>query len=94
LVFPRVGAGVAAAVGSLVVFDPFEPHAVLDAGRTTYRKEDYEGAEPNLFVGFEIDLVAAVRAAFGIVTAHEGVAALSSRVAINPETGAFARSVA
>jgi hypothetical protein len=94
LVFPRVGVSVAAAVGSLVVFDPFEPHAVLDAGRTIYRKEDYESAEANLFAGFEIELVAAVRAEFGIVTAHEGVMALSSRVAINPETGAFARSAA
>lgn len=94
LIFPRVGETIAATAGTLVVFDPFEPHAVLNAGRTTYRKEEYESAEPSLFVGFEIDLAADVRAAFGIGPAREGIDTLSSRVAINPETGAFARSTA
>lgn len=94
LVFPRVGARVPAGVGSLVVFDPFEPHAVLDAGRTAYRKEEYESAEFSLFVGFEIELAAVVRTAFGIGAVRDGFVTLSSRVAINPETGAFASSAA
>jgi hypothetical protein len=45
-----------------------------------------------MFLGFEVALSPAVRAAFGVAAPHEGsVLALSSRVAINPETGQPAR---
>lgn len=91
LVFSRVGQRVSAAVGSLVIFDPYEPHAVLDAGATAYRREDYVGGQANLFLGFEVELSAATRDLFGIGPALGGRVALSSRVAINPETGSFAR---
>jgi hypothetical protein len=88
LTFPRIGCRLPASIGSIVVFDPFEPHAVLDAGAATYRREDYELATSNLFLGFEVELVPEVREAFGIGAVREGAATLSSRVAINPETGA------
>jgi hypothetical protein len=88
LVFPRFGRRLPAHVGSIVVFDPFEPHAVLDATATSYRSEDYEAAAQNLFLGFEIELSAEVRAEFGIGPASANGLMLSSRIAINPETGA------
>ena len=87
LAFPRIGCRLPASAGNIVVFDPFEPHAVLDAGTARYRREDYEQTARNLFLGFEVDLVPQVREAFGIGAAREDVATLSSRVAINPETG-------
>ena len=90
LVFPRAGARVSARVGSLVVFDPFEPHGVLDAGRASYRKDDYEETEANLFLGFEVALTSDIRVALEIGDARAGHPTLSSRVAIHPETGAFA----
>jgi len=92
VVFPRISRRVPVRRGSIVVFDPFEPHAVLNAGASTYRREDYEGAEANLFLGFEVDLSPQVRVVFGIGEGGADRPTLSSRVAINPETGAFATS--
>jgi hypothetical protein len=90
-VFPRLRRRLPAGAGSIIIFDPFEPHAVLDANADQYRRQDYEHKEANLFLGFEVALSPEVREAFGIAAAHEGrVLMLSSRVAINPETGAFA----
>jgi len=89
LVFPRLDCRLPARIGSIVVFDPFEPHAVLDAGAERYCRGDYEGAQANLFLGFEIALTPEVRNAFGIEPAHAHVPTLSSRIAINPETGAL-----
>lgn len=89
LVFPRIDCRLSAAVGKIVVFDPFEPHAVLAAGEARYRSEDYENGAPNLFLGFEVALTSEVRATFGIGPAHTNAPTLSSRVAINPETGSF-----
>ena len=92
VVLPRIGRRISVPVGTIVVFDPFEPHAVLNVGASTYRREDYQGAEANLFLGFEVDLAPPVRAVFGIQEAEADSPTLSSRVAINPETGAFATS--
>ena len=89
VVFPRIAKRLPADAGNIIIFDPFEPHAVLDAGSAEYRREDYETAEANLFLGFELALSKEVRAAFGIGGARAGCLTLSSRVAINPETGAF-----
>ncbi|HUL63844.1 MAG TPA: hypothetical protein VLW55_04445 [Burkholderiaceae bacterium] len=89
VVFPRLDCRLSSAVGSMAVFDPFEPHGVLDAAAVTYRAEDYEGAKPSVFLGFEITLSAEVREAFGIAPAHERGLTLSSRIAINPENGDF-----
>jgi len=94
LVFPRIDRRLPAGFGSIVVFDPFEPHGVLDAGAARYCGEDYEGADPNFFLGFEVALAPQVRAAFGIGPALERGPMLSSRIAINPETGDFATSAA
>jgi hypothetical protein len=89
IVFPRVATRVGAAVGDLAIFDPFEPHAVLDEGHDVYARERYEGAAPSLFIGFEITLDAAARAAFAIAGPPDSGPVLSSSVPINAETGAL-----
>ena len=88
IVFPRGGLRVAATPGAWAVFDPFEPHAVLDAGRTRYARADYADGAVSLFIGFELSLDDAVRAAFGIGAARPGAPLLASSVAVHPETGA------
>lgn len=94
VVFSRVGVRARAAIGCLVVFDPYEPHAVLAPGKKRYLAEDYAGAEANLFLGFELTLAPEVRRAFGVGAAEPRRMTLSSRIAINPETGAIATSTA
>lgn len=97
IVFPRLGLRLPGAVGCWVLFDPFEPHAVLDRGAPRYRRDDYEQAEPNGLVGFEVRLTPGVRAAFGIDAAPGDAAqrdsgslpALSSARRVDPETGAL-----
>jgi len=93
LVFPRVNRRLSACIGSIVVFDPCEPHGLLDAEAITYRAADYEVSEPNLFLGFEVALSVQVRETFGVTQASGQGPTLSSRVAINPETGDFTTSV-
>jgi hypothetical protein len=89
VVFARAGLRIAAGEGDWVVFDPFEPHAVLDVGQVVYSRELYLGAAPSVFLGFEIALDNVARALFGIgPVPGEGVE-LSSRVPVNPETGAL-----
>jgi hypothetical protein len=88
VVFPRLGLRVGAAPGDWVVFDPFEPHAVLDPDAPTYERARYEGAAPSVFAGFEIELNEAACAAFAIGHSTQGVE-LSSRTRINAETGAI-----
>jgi hypothetical protein len=88
--FPRIGVRVPASPGAWTVFDPFEPHGVVLPDRSRYRSEDYAGAPATVFVGFEVDLAPAVRAAFGVADAPPARASLllSSGSAINAETGA------
>ena len=90
IVFARAGARIAAGPGDWAVFDPFEPHAVLDRGADGYQREQYEGALASLFIGFELQLDERVRRAFGIGPARQRAAVLASSVAINAETGALA----
>jgi hypothetical protein len=87
IVFARAGVRMPAAPGDWVAFDPFEPHAVLDPGAQRYRREQYDSAPASLFIGFELGLDDRVRAAFGIGVPPPGAPVLSSRVAINAETG-------
>jgi hypothetical protein len=94
LVFPRAACRFPATTGSLVVFDPFEPHAVLASSAIRYNPDDYQGTERNLFLGFEITLAPEVRTVFGIGEVWDGAPTLSSRIAINPETGALVTSTA
>lgn len=89
IVFARPGIRLPAGPGDWVVFDPFEPHAVLDPGSDGYRRQRYEGAPVSLFLGFELQLDEAVRRAFGIVQAPAGARVLASGIAINAETGAL-----
>jgi hypothetical protein len=88
LVFPRVATSLPACTGDLAVFDPFEPHGVLKPGARSYQSEDYADAELSLFLGFELALTPAVRAAFGIGDPHVAAPTFSSRIAIHPATGA------
>jgi hypothetical protein len=94
LVFPRAACRLPATIGSLAVFDPFEPHAVLETGAARYSPDDYQAGERNVFLGFEITLAPEVRSLFGIGAVREGAPTLSSRIAINPETGLLATSTA
>jgi hypothetical protein len=89
IVFPRAMRRIPAEIGDVVIFDPFEPHAVLDPGQDRYARERYEGAAPSLFIGFEIELDAAAIQAFGIDQAPSTGVNLSSSVPINAETGAL-----
>jgi hypothetical protein len=95
LVFPRIGLRVPARVGDMVVFDPFEPHAVLNPGAKQFRHADYESAEPSLFLGFEIELREPACALFAIGEPAAGSRTiLSSQVAVHAVTGALARGAA
>lgn len=89
IVFARTGLRAAVGAQDFVVFDPFEPHAVLDPDSDTYVRERYLEAEPNLFIGFEIELTVAACNSFAISAVVDGAVELSSRVPINPETGAL-----
>lgn len=86
--FSRLGLRAAVAPGDWVVFDPFEPHAVLDPGTPTYDRARYADARPSVFAGFEIELNEVTRAAFAIAEDAQGIE-LSSRTRINAETGAI-----
>jgi hypothetical protein len=86
--FSRLGLRVGAAPGDWVVFDPFEPHAVLDPDAAIYERARYAGAAPSVFAGFEIELNEAACAVFAIGNDAQGVE-LSSRTRINAETGAI-----
>lgn len=89
LVFAPCGTRAACAEGTLAVFDPFRPHAVLDPGQSRYTRPRYADAPANLFLGFEMELGAAVREAFGITAPSEGAFAISSCTAVNAESGAL-----
>ena len=89
IVFSRAGIRVAARVGDWAIFDPFEPHAVLAQGESSYLRETYANAAPSHFVGFELALSESVRGAFGIEEAPATAARLSSDVAVNAQTGRF-----
>jgi hypothetical protein len=90
IAFARLGLRVASAPGDLVVFDPFEPHAVLDPGHLRYSRETYLDATPSVFLGFELALAPAVREHFGVGEAPSGNVVLSSQVPVHAETGALA----
>ncbi len=90
IVFARAGFRLRLAPGDWVVFDPFEPHAVLDRGAERYRREDYENAPPSVYIGFELALDGPVRRAFGIGAAPADAPLLASHVAVNAETGCLA----
>lgn len=90
VVFARAGVSAPAGVGHLAIFDPYEPHAVLLPGAATYDSTAYEGTAPSLFLGFEVTLTPDVREAFGIEAPRATGPVFSSRLAVNPETGAAA----
>ena len=86
LVFPRARLRIDASPGRMAVFDPFEVHGVLAPGRWIYAPEDYVGAAPTVFIGFEIELAEPVAAAFRL-PAVSGGRTLSSRTRIAATTG-------
>jgi len=89
IVFSRPALRLPAAPGDWVVFDPFEPHAVLDPGAAIYARERYIGAPASLFIGFELGLTEAVRREFGVAAPAAATPVLSSEVPIHAETGAL-----
>jgi hypothetical protein len=91
IVFADPWLRVACASGELVVFDPFQPHAVLDPGEERYRRDRYAEAAASVFLGFELELTAAVRQQFGIGPAEPGALSISSATAVNAETGRIER---
>jgi hypothetical protein len=91
IVFAGGGMRLACEADTVVVFDPFLPHAVLDPGQLRYERGHYAGAAASVFVGFELELTAPARAAFGIGAAQPGAFVVGSATAVNAETGAFVR---
>jgi hypothetical protein len=89
IVFARAGVRVPATRGDWVLFDPFEPHAVLDEGADCYERSRYANSPVSVFIGFELNLDVAVREAFGIDVAQDGAPVLSSGIAVNAESGAL-----
>lgn len=89
IVFARAGLRVPTAIGDFAVFDPFEPHAVLDPGQPRYDRDHFGAAAPSVFIGFEIELDAEAHRLFGVGVAPATGATLSSSVAVNAETGAL-----
>ena len=75
--------------GDVLVFDPFESHAVLDPGQDRYDRDRYEGAPASLFVAFELELTPAVCTNFGVGPPVPGARIISSATAVNAETGAI-----
>jgi len=91
LVFADPTAQLACPIGELVVFDPFQPHAVLSLGQERYERDRYVAAAASVFLGFELELTAAVRRRFGIGEAESGAFSISSSTAVNAETGQIVR---
>lgn len=88
LVFPRAAARSPISTGSIVIFDPFEVHGVLAPGCIAYSADDYEGAQPSIFLGFELELTPEVFAAFGIDRTVGGVI-ISSKTRVCAISGAL-----
>jgi len=91
LVFAPAGPNLRCEVADFVVFDPFQPHAVLDPGCSRYDREHYAQAPASLFLGFELELTVPVCERFGIGPAETGALAIGSATAVNAETGAICR---
>lgn len=91
LVLAQGGLRLACGVDDLVVFDPFEPHAVLDSGQVLYDREHFSGAPASVFLGFEIELIDPVRERFRIGPAEPGAFVIGGSTAVNAETGVIVR---
>src|SRR5258706_11396721 len=90
VVFPRVATGVRATAGDWVVFDPFEPHAVLLPGRDRYRGDEYNADDAaSVFVAFELELAPPLREDFLVGSGAEHSRLLARRAPIHAETGAI-----
>jgi hypothetical protein len=89
IVFARLDVRIASEPGTLIVFDPFEPHAVLAPGARRFEADRYVQAAPSVFLAFEISLTPEVREQFAIAAPEAMAVRLSSRVAVNAETGAL-----
>jgi hypothetical protein len=89
IVFPRAGLRVGADAGTVLVFDPFEVHGVLRPDAVAYRADDYTHSDVSVFVGFEVDLVPAVRKRFGMGHVAADARVVSSATRVSAATGAF-----
>lgn len=88
LVLPRAQVRVPLAPGAIAVFDPFEIHGVLHRGAAQWQAEDYESEEVSVFLGFELELDAGVRAEFGVADGVDGPM-ISSRTRVSATSGTF-----
>jgi len=77
--------------GDAVIFDPFQPHAVLDPGQASYQRDRYLDAAASVFIGFELALSDVVRRQFGIGLAIPGAFSIGSTTPVNAETGQIVR---
>jgi len=91
IVFAEPALRLACPTGELVVFDPFQPHAVLDSDQGRYERERYVAAAANVFLAFELELSPSVRERFRIGPAEPGALSISSSTAVNAETGEIVR---
>jgi len=91
IVFADPWLRVGCASGELVIFDPFQPHAVLDPGEERYRRDRYATAAASVFLGFELELTDAVRQQFGVGPPESDALSISSATAVNAETGRIER---
>jgi hypothetical protein len=89
IVFARSGLSLPCDSGDFVVFDPFEPHAVLEPDQARYCRESYVGAAPSVFLAFELALEPAVRRNFEVLDPEAGARVISSATPVNAETGAL-----
>jgi len=89
IVFSRGHRRIAAEPGTLVVFDPFEVHGVLQPGATVYCADDYAGSAPSVFVGFEVECREAVTAGFEMAPGPPEARVVSSSTRVSAVTGAF-----
>lgn len=89
IAFARSGRHLPCESGDFVVFDPFEPHAVLEPGQPRYCRDSVLGAAPSVFLAFELDLQPAIRESFSVAAVRAADRAISSATPVNAETGAF-----
>jgi hypothetical protein len=89
LVFPRARCRLPAVPGAIALFDPFEVHGVLAPGAAEFEAERSEAGELSMFIGFELDLTLAVRAAFGVEAVAPGGRTIGSSTRISPRDGSF-----
>jgi len=87
IAFARARVRVGAEPGTLVLFDPFEVHGVLQPGALAYQAEDYRDDKISVFAGFELELDASVRASFDMSADPARARVVSSATRVSSASG-------